>query len=198
MHVSRETEARFAPYCDLLRKWTGKINLVAPSTAGAIFERHVADSLQVVPLIPPDARSAVDLGSGAGLPGLVAAAALRDEGRPIRMTLIEADKRKCAFLAEAARTLGVQVEIAPTRILDLPPVLADVVMARALAPLTGLLAYQEHHGSPGAVGIYMKGARHAEEIMRAREDGWSFTVETHPGTAPGSAILTARLNEQRV
>jgi 16S rRNA (guanine527-N7)-methyltransferase len=196
MSVSRETEERFGPYCALLRKWTGTINLVAPSTIDAIFDRHVADCLQVVPLIPPGARSAVDLGSGAGLPGLVVAAALRDAGREMKMTLIESDKRKCAFLAEAARLLGVTVEIAATRILDLPPLRADVVMARALAPLTELLVYQRHHGAPSAQGIYMKGARHAEEVRQAVGDGWPVRVEVHPSTTPDAAILVVTCDEK--
>jgi 16S rRNA (guanine527-N7)-methyltransferase len=193
MDVSRETEEMFAPYCALLRKWTGTINLVAPSTVDAIFDRHVLDCLQILPLIPTEATSAVDLGSGAGLPGLVVAAALQRQGRPIQMTLIESDRRKCAFLAEAARALDVRVDIQAMRILDLPARHADVVMARALAPLTELLAYQQRHGAPGSCGIYMKGARHADEIAQARRDGWMIDVVAHPAATADSAILLVTL-----
>jgi 16S rRNA (guanine527-N7)-methyltransferase len=198
MSVSRETEEAFRPYCELLRKWTSRINLVAPSTTGMIYERHILDCLKVVPLIPENARSAIDLGSGAGLPGLVVAAAMKGQGRSIHVTLVEADKRKCAFLAEAARVLDVQVDIEATRILDLPSLAADVVMARALAPLTELLVYQRHHGAPSSRGIYMKGARHAEEIRQALDEGWDIDMTTYPGTAPDAANLVVKLRKEEV
>jgi 16S rRNA (guanine527-N7)-methyltransferase len=198
MGVSRETEYRLGQYCALIRKWTPRINLIAPSTVDDIFERHIADCLQLVPLIPPFAASAVDLGSGAGLPGLVVAIALQGEGRPIRMTLIESDARKCVFLAEAARSIGVAVEICNQRILDCRPLSADVVMARALAPLKDLIAFQLHHGTPQGIGIYMKGVRHAEEIREARTAGLRFSVVTHPSQTQGAAILGVGLDDGRV
>jgi 16S rRNA (guanine527-N7)-methyltransferase len=195
MNVSRETTERLTLYCALMSKWTARINLVASSTIDSLYERHVADCLQLVPLIPPSARSAVDLGSGAGLPGLVVAVALMDLGRPVRMTLIESDRRKCAFLADAARQLAVQVDIRAQRILEVPRLAADVVMARALAPLKDLIAYQSHHGSPEGTGLYMKGARYHEEIAVARNGPQRFSVTPHPSQTAGSALLAVSLHD---
>lgn len=198
MDVSRETEARFRPYCELLQKWTATINLVARSTSDTIFERHVADCLQVVPLVPPHATSAVDLGSGAGFPGLVVAAALHDQGRHINITLVESDTRKCSFLAEAARLLGVPVHIENKRILELAPLRSDVIMSRALAPLTELLVFHRHHGSAKSLGIYMKGERHAEECCQAVADGWPISVVAHPSETSKAAILLVSLGRAEV
>src|SRR5438128_2737225 len=120
--VSRETLARLDAYAELLRQWAPRINLVAASTLADSWRRHFLDSAQLLPLIPPEARSLIDLGSGAGFPGLVLAII----GVP-GVELVEADARKCAFLREAARIAAAPVRIHNTRIESVPAHAVDVV-----------------------------------------------------------------------
>ena len=113
--VSRETLERLETYEALLKQWQKTINLVAPSTLSDIWHRHFADSAQLLALAPPGAERWLDLGSGAGFPGLVLAILLAERGHG-RVTLIESDTRKAAFLGEVARRVGVAVDILGTRI----------------------------------------------------------------------------------
>jgi 16S rRNA (guanine527-N7)-methyltransferase len=184
-NVSRETLERLATYEALLRQWQKAVNLVAASTLDAVWHRHFADSAQIVRLAPQQARSWVDLGSGAGFPGLVVAILLAGSpsGMATHVTLIESDQRKCAFLREVARKTGVTVEILSTRIelaatqakLDSP----EVVSARALAPLDRLLGLAAPLFTPATVGVFLKGREAAAEIETAAK-AWTFAVEMVP------------------
>ncbi len=156
--VSRETEDRLTAYVDLLRRWQRIKNLVGASTLDTVWTRHIADSAQLVALAP-DARAWVDLGSGAGFPGLVVAVLLR--GRPdARVELIESNERKCAFLREAVRVTGAPARVHAGRIeAALPSVQqpVDIVTARALAPLPDLLALSKPLLDGGATGLFLTG-----------------------------------------
>ena len=133
--VSRETVERLETHVALLCKWNPRINLVAASTLAEVWTRHVADSAQLWPLRPPGARLWLDLGSGAGFPGLVVAALAAEEAPDLRVRLVESDARKAAFLATVAREADLPAEVLVERWQRLPPQAADVVSARALAPL---------------------------------------------------------------
>jgi 16S rRNA (guanine527-N7)-methyltransferase len=179
--VSRETLERLETYETLLRQWQKAVNLVAPSTLGGIWHRHFADSAQILRVAPESARSWVDLGSGAGFPGLVVAILLGGAGA--RVTLIESDSRKCAFLREVARKTGTTVDILSTRIEQAatqaklePP---EVVSARALAPLDRLLGLAAPLFTPSTVGVFLKGRDAALEIKTAAK-AWTFAVEMVP------------------
>jgi 16S rRNA (guanine527-N7)-methyltransferase len=179
--VSRETIERLEVYEALLRQWQKAVNLVAPSTLDAVWHRHFADSAQIVRLAPAGARSWVDLGSGAGFPGLVVAILLAETGA--RITLIESDSRKCAFLREVARKTGITVDILSTRIEQAttqakvePP---EVVSARALAPLDRLLGLAAPLFTPSTVGVFLKGRDAALEVETAAK-AWTFAVEMVP------------------
>src|SRR5262245_48768743 len=129
--VSRETLGRLEVMVETLLRWRKAINLIGRATLDDIWGRHILDSAQLAPLIPAEAKTVADLGSGAGFPGLVLAAL-----RPaLDITLIEADARKSAYLGEAARKMGLprQPKIVVSRIEAAPPARADVVTARALA-----------------------------------------------------------------
>jgi len=182
-------EARLATYRDLLLRWNATINLVAAKTAADIDRRHIADSLQLLPLLPAEGQIA-DLGSGAGLPGLVLAAALPERD----VHLVESDRRKAAFLIEAAGTLKLgKVKVHATRIEQavLPPLAA--VTARALAPLPVLLGYAMEFLAPGGIAILPKGRTAEQELTSAATD-WHFTVERFASrTDPEATIL--RLSE---
>lgn len=175
--VSRETLERLEAFVGLLEKWNRRINLVARSSLEDVWRRHVLDSAQLLPLLPeaPEGRTRVllDLGSGAGFPGLVLAILGAGE-----VHLVEADGRKVAFLREAARIAEAEVEIHLGRIEALTPFPADVVTARALAPLPRLLALAAPFLSEGSRCLFLKGAQAEEELEAARKS-WNFSVESH-------------------
>lgn len=184
-------DGRLVAFRDLLLRWNATINLVAGKTGAEVDRRHIADSLQLVPLLPAEGPIA-DLGSGAGLPGLVIAAALPDR----EVHLVESDRRKAAFLMEAAATLKLsRVRVHPQRIevARLPPVAA--VTARALAPLDVLLGFAARLLAPGGVAILPKG-RAAEQELTSAAAHWHFTPERFESrTDPEATIL--RLSEIR-
>ncbi len=187
--VSRETLDRLRNFLALLKRWNQTINLVAPAPTETLWQRHVLDSLQLLPLLPPGDGPLVDLGSGGGFPGLVLAIA---SGRPTH--LVESDKRKAAFLQQAAGALGLaSVGIHPRRIEDaaLPP--AAVLTARALAPLTALLPHAHRLLAPGGIALFPKG-RTAEAELAEATRAWTFGVERFGSrTDPDATIL--RLSE---
>ena len=129
--VSRETRGRLEVYADLLRKWQPKINLIAPSTLPDLWARHFEDSAQLLQLVPECTKRIADMGSGGGFPGLVLAILTG-----IETHLIESDSRKGAFLREAARLTDAPVTLHTKRLEAMPSLGADLITARALAPLT--------------------------------------------------------------
>jgi 16S rRNA (guanine527-N7)-methyltransferase len=182
--VSRETMARLEVYAALLAEWSQRINLIGRSTLADIWRRHFLDSAQLLPLLPAGTQNLVDLGSGAGFPGLVLAIL----GVP-GVELIEADSRKSAFLREAARITDTDITLRPCRIEAVPPHPADVLTARGCAPLDRLLALAERFIDAGTTCVFLKGARAAEELTAAGK-AWTMTVSQHPSRAdPGGAVL---------
>jgi 16S rRNA (guanine527-N7)-methyltransferase len=193
--VSRETIDKLSTYEALLRQWQKTINLVAPSTLDTVWSRHFADSAQLLALAPPDAKRWLDLGSGAGFPGLVLAVMLPDRAGA-RVTLVESDTRKAAFLAEVARKTGAPVDIRPERIekcatqSKLGPV--DVITARALAPLPRLLELAAPAFTAQTTGLFLKG-REAESEVDAAKERWAFDAELRPSlTDAGGRIVVIR------
>lgn len=188
--VSRETTGRLHALAALTVKWTARINLIGRGTVDDIWQRHIVDSAQIYGFAPPGARRWVDLGSGAGFPGLVVAIVAAERNPALQVTLVESDMRKAAFLATAIRDLQLSAKVETARIEALAPQGADVLSARALAPLPQLLHYAERHLAPGGLAIFPKGARFRNEIDAALET-WSFSVQKHPSTTdPDSVILT--------
>lgn len=188
--VSRETLDRLALYESLLRHWQKSINLVAPDSLSDIWHRHFADSAQLLPLAP-GTRHWLDLGSGAGFPGMIVAILLAN--RDARVHLCESSAKKCAFLAEVARKTGAPVEIHQTRIesfvLGSTVAGVEVVTARALAPLSQLLDLSAPLLCRGARGLFLKGRRTGDEIAQARR-AWTFDVRLHDSlTDPEGRIV---------
>lgn len=185
--VSRETLERLAAYAELLVKWQARINLVGPDTLPDLWSRHFLDSAQLFPLIKPGARRLVDLGCGAGFPGLVLAVM----GAP-DVHLVESDSRKCAFLREAARVTGTAVTVVNKRIEQVAPLGADVITARALAPLTKLLDWGFPHLAEGGEFVFLKG-RGAEDELTAAAKEWNISASrTASLTDPGGLVLHLR------
>ncbi|WP_454918684.1 16S rRNA (guanine(527)-N(7))-methyltransferase RsmG [Xanthobacter sediminis] len=192
--VSRETFQRLALIVDLLVKWQRTINLVAPASLPHIWERHVADSLQLVTLAPEAATRWVDLGSGGGFPGLVVAAVLAE--RPgADLHLVESDTRKAAFLREAIRLAALPAVVHAQRIEAVAPRLAagsHVVSARALAPLPKLLDLAAPFLAAGALGLFLKGKDATRELTEAGK-GWTLDAELAPSrTDPDGRIVVVR------
>ena len=190
--VSRETVDRLVTYAAMLKRWQKTVNLVAPSTLDDIWHRHFADSAQIWALRPEGAGTWLDLGSGAGFPGLVLAI-LAAEHVGTRHTLVESDNRKAAFLREAAREAGVAVDILCTRI-ESPEIHAKVgevncVTARALAPLPRLALLAAPYFASGTVGFFLKGREVAAELEDAART-WDFQYELKPSvTDPEGRVL---------
>jgi 16S rRNA (guanine527-N7)-methyltransferase len=196
--VSRETLDRLDRFVAVLLTWQRRINLIAPASVGELWTRHVADSLQLIPLAP-EAQVWVDLGSGGGFPGLMIACALADiPGASVH--LIESNGKKAAFLREAIRQTGAAAIVHHERITQLIAVFderVDVVTARALAPLADLLAMGEPLLKRGAQGLYPKGQDVGAELTQASKY-WNIEAQLVPSrTDPHARIVAVHRAERR-
>ena len=196
--VSRETAARLDRFVELLGQWQSRINLVAPSTLSALWTRHVADSLQLIPLAP-DARVWIDLGAGGGFPGMVLAVALADTSGA-EVHLVESNAKKAAFLREATRITGAPAQIHASRIEDFVQKFGakpDVVTARALAPLETVLELSHLLLKRGALGLFLKGQDVEAELTQAAKS-WNMDSALVPSqTHPEGRIVIVRRAERR-
>jgi 16S rRNA (guanine527-N7)-methyltransferase len=181
--VSRETLDRLQRYLDLLQRWQRAINLVGPKTMVDPWRRHILDCAQLLPHMPAAAGATVDLGSGAGLPGLVLAIL----GRP-GMHLVESDQRKAQFLKEARRLLALDVTVHAQRIDALPPMKAGVLTARALAPLPRLLELAVPLVNVDTVCLFLKGRAGQDELTEARKS-WMMSATSFPSLSDPSASV---------
>jgi 16S rRNA (guanine527-N7)-methyltransferase len=189
--VPRETIHRLVRYAEFLAEWQARQNLVSAKTLSHVWDRHFADSAQLLRLAA-DAKVWLDLGSGAGFPGLVIAI-LRANHSDFRMHLVESTAKKCAFLAEVARATEAPVEIHRMRIEELSrnatSLRPEIVSARALTPLPRLLELAAPWIEPRAKGLFLKG-RDAEQEIEAAKRRWSFAYHLHPSlTASDSWII---------
>jgi 16S rRNA (guanine527-N7)-methyltransferase len=185
--VSRETLKKLGIYADLLNKWNTRINLVSPDSIPTLWDRHIADSAQLFRFIPQDTPNLVDVGSGAGFPGLVLAImGVRD------VHLVESDQRKIAFMREAARLTEAAVTFHPSRIEELPPFTAGAITARALAPLEKLLDWTAPFRGPDTISLFLKGQTVAGELTDAHKQ-WTMVVDRQQSlTDPTGTILALR------
>jgi 16S rRNA (guanine527-N7)-methyltransferase len=188
--VSRETLARLDRFVATLLTWQKRINLIAPATVAEIWTRHVADSLQLIPLAP-SARVWLDLGSGGGFPGIVIACALAEKPGA-RVHLIESTGKKAAFLREAVRVTGAPAIVHKARIEQMGTRLEEsieVVTARALAPLTDLLQLAEPWLKSGAQALFPKGQDVGAELTEASRY-WNIEAMLAPSkTDPHARIV---------
>jgi len=186
--VSRETLARLKAYVGMLGKWNARINLVSARALEDVWRRHIWDSAQLAAFIPPQAKSLVDLGSGAGFPALVLALLRPD----LRTVLTEATAKKCRFLEAAAQRIGVPAEIRNLRIESMPRAPFDIVTARACAPLDQLLGYAQPFQAPGTINLFLKGQSVEAELTQAHKS-WRIRAIRHPSkTDPSGTILEIR------
>lgn len=187
--VSRETMADLQGFVALVLKWTPKINLISASSESMIWDRHIVDSVQIYRYAPDDVRLWLDIGSGGGFPGIVAAILGKARHPDAQFVLIESDQRKVVFLRTAIRDLGLAASVHADRIEDVPPIGADVVSARALGSLPVLLPLVARHMNPAGVAILHKGRQASSEIDEARQN-WRFELEEKPSlTDPDARLL---------
>lgn len=194
--VSRESATRLEAYADLLASWQARINLIGPSTRDDIWTRHIADALQLLPLLPQNTTVLADLGSGAGIPGLILAIA-----RPLEAHLFESNLKKGAFLREAARRTGARAQVHNLRIEAAGPLAAQLkaqaVTARALAPLPKLLDYAAPFLENGATGYFHKGQDVDVELTDATKS-WKMQVEKYPSMTDSRGMILVVKEAHRV
>lgn len=176
-NVSRETLDKLEQYETLLRKWNPRINLVHARTLDEFWTRHAADCWQITPFIPASTKTAIDLGSGGGFPGIIVSILLNKNGSEVYLT--ESVSKKCAFLREVIRELGLNAKVMNKRIEDIAPFKAEVVTARAFAPLPSLLNYASAFMGEESRAILLKGREWQAEIDAAKAE-FDFDVQTHP------------------
>jgi 16S rRNA (guanine527-N7)-methyltransferase len=181
--VSRETLGRLRIYEELLLKWSSKINLVSRETLGCLWGRHFWDSAQIAIHVQDKKDKIIDLGSGAGFPGLVLAAMGYSS-----VTLVEKDQKKSTFLKNAAVHMGVSVHVRPVRFEALAPCVYDVVISRACASLSDLLLISRSFTGAHTRCIFLKGQGWREEVSVARER-FFFNLEAHPSVTCAEAMV---------
>lgn len=186
--VSRETISQLEDYVALLEKWNPRINLVARSTLGQIWERHFVDSAQVFAYAPEGARHWVDLGSGGGFPGLVVAVLAKELRPELSVTLVESDTRKATFLRTVIRELKLPATVIDARIEAVEPLQADVLSARALADLTQLLGFADLHRKHEGIALFPKGATWKKEVQEAQQS-WRFEYERFTSKTEAEAVI---------
>jgi 16S rRNA (guanine527-N7)-methyltransferase len=187
------TLRRLEIYANLLEKWQRVLNLVGQSSLDDLWVRHFADSLQVSEAVP-EARRWLDLGSGAGFPGLVTAIKYADDPEA-RVHLVEADQRKCAFLQNVIRETAAPAIVHCGRLEKILPGFGeqfDAVSARALAPLDALLGYAEKFISEGAVGVFSKGKHFGAELTDSLTAGKYFITTIESRTCPTARLVVVR------
>jgi 16S rRNA (guanine527-N7)-methyltransferase len=186
-HVSRETLSRLKTYLSMLEDWNARHNLVSDASLKDAWRRHFLDSAQLAPLVPHTATSMVDLGSGAGFPGLVLAEFMRE--RPgFRSVLYEATGKKIRFLDAVASRLGLKVELRNMRIESAKPEAFDVVTARALAPLPRLLPYAQRFWGPHTIGLFLKSQNVGPELTESLKC-WRMRLGQHLSLSDSSGLI---------
>ena len=195
-NVSRESRSRIETYVKLLLAWQQRINLIGPATVDSVWTRHVCDALQLLPLLPPGTRTIAELGSGAGIPGLILAMAAGLDAH-----LYESNGKKAAFLREAARQTQTRATVHNVRLeslqgaKDLPRV--QCVVARALAPLPRLLDYAMPFLAQGAVGLFHKGQDVEAELTEATKY-WRMDVLKHASQCDSRGVILEIREASRV
>ena len=196
-HVSRETWQELDTYAALLAKWNKSIRLVSETDIDRLWIRHIADSAQLFLHFPNESKSFIDFGSGGGLPGIVSGILAKEHQPTMKGYLIESDRRKSVFLNECLRQLNLNVDVIADRIEKIKPFQADVLTARALAPLPKLLEYAHAFCHSDTVLLFPKGQSADNELMQARQT-WSITVKevTSRTQATGRILKITKLHRR--
>ena len=177
-NVSRETNEAFMVYRNLLEKWNKKVNLVSPTTLSNFMIRHVLDSVQLFNYVTNKSGRWLDIGSGAGFPGIPLAILLKSKCLNFNFSFIDSNSKKCFFLEEVCKNLNIEANIICGRIEDVDPVNCDYIVSRALAPLSDLLNFSERHRKKSGKSLFLKGKNCDVEVSQAKLK-WCFNFEIH-------------------
>ena len=187
-NVSRETFSLLERLAALVEKWNKSINLISKSTVPNLWERHILDSVQIYHATQVNFKRWLDIGSGAGFPGLVLAILAKEKNIDGKIILVESDKRKCAFLHTVRRDLNLNLSIINKRIEECDPQNADIISARALANLTKLFDLSFNHKCENTTFIFPKGRSWQEELVAA-EKTWNFSWEAVNSITDSQAVV---------
>lgn len=185
--VSRETLTDYQAWHALLLKWNRKINLVSPTALDDFWRRHALDSWQIWPHVPETASKFIDLGSGAGFPGLSMAIGCKSRGQG-HVTLVESAGKKTTFLRTVIRELELPASATSERAEKITAAPYDIITARAFAPLPRLFAYAQPFWGEGSLGLFLKGEAAEEELTAASKE-WTYNVETVPSISDPTGYL---------
>ncbi|GAB5438712.1 16S rRNA (guanine(527)-N(7))-methyltransferase RsmG [Falsiruegeria mediterranea] len=185
--VSRETFSNLERYVDLVRKWNPTINIVSRKSLDDIWNRHIVDSVQAFTCLKCTG-SWVDIGSGGGFPGAVVGILARELSPNCPVTLIESDQRKSAFLRNVSRETSSGFRVIAKRIEDVEPQYADVISARALADLSTLLEFCEHHLKSSGSAVFPKGVTWKKEVEAAQRE-WKFELDPITSVTEPQAVI---------
>jgi 16S rRNA (guanine527-N7)-methyltransferase len=190
LNVSRETIEKFQLYLTLLEKWQRRINLVSHSTLADAWQRHILDSGQLAAYYPPQTAHILDVGSGAGFPGLVLAIM-----GGVTVDLVESDQRKAVFLSTVIRELGLSAKVHNQRIEIMPNLKPDVITARALAPVPKLLNLIKTQISPECICLFLKGASVEDELTNLQSYS-TMAARTHPSLSDSTGVVLELKNSR--
>ncbi|MDC1406871.1 16S rRNA (guanine(527)-N(7))-methyltransferase RsmG [Candidatus Puniceispirillum sp.] len=190
LNVSRETIDKFQLYLTLLEKWQRRINLVANSTLADAWQRHILDSGQLAAYYPPKARQILDVGSGAGFPGLVLAIM-----GGVTVDLVESDQRKAVFLSTVIRELGLAAKVHNQRIETMANLRPDVITARALAPVPKLLNLIKTQLHSDGVCLFLKGALVEDELTNLQSYS-TMVATTHSSLSDSTGVVLELKNSR--
>ncbi|UWS79596.1 16S rRNA (guanine(527)-N(7))-methyltransferase RsmG [Phaeobacter sp. G2] len=188
LNVSRETIERLEKFEEVLLKWNPRINLVSKSSLTDLWQRHIVDSVQVFTCVEDAGQSWVDIGSGGGFPGIVVAIMAAERSPKTKVTLIESDQRKSAFLRTAARECGVSISVLTERIEQAVQQNADILSARAVADLDALLEFSQRHLAVDGTAVFPKGVNWKKEVDKAAQR-WRFDVEPITSLTETEAVI---------
>lgn len=189
LNVSRETYQLLQLFSALVLKWTPSINLIGAATKADIWDRHIVDSAQIYHHAPTSFSTWVDIGSGGGFPGIIAAIIAKEFAPQAQFILIESDQRKSTFLRTAIRECQISAIVICDRIEQAPPANGDIVSARALGALPAILPLICRHLKPTGVALLHKGRQAQQEITTAQRE-WAFDLAAHPSmTDPDARLL---------
>lgn len=197
LDVSRETNELLQDYENLVRKWTEKINLVSKNSLEAFKTRHVVDSAQCFDYMKNTTGLVLDIGSGAGLPGIVVAILCKEKAPDQQVCMIESDQRKSAFLRTACRELGLNAKVVNKRIEDVPGQAASYITSRALAPLNALLYHVDRHIAKDGVALLHKGKNWKTEVHEAKLH-WHFDLQAHTSKIDDDSVILEIRNVRHV
>ena len=186
--VSREAANYLQIFAGRIKKWNPAINLVSPDTLPDLWDRHIADSAQLLSLAPKTAALWADIGSGGGFPGIVVAILARELRPHLRIVLVESDQRKATFLKLTCAELGLKTEVIADRVENCASFGADVMSARALAPLDRLCQYAFAHLAENGIALLPKGAAYQSEVDTARAK-WQFEMEGHESVTDNRSMI---------